>query len=132
MESLGREDLSSADDGVREQIDQVAAALGEQQTRLAEVHQQLDAVRCTAGSADGLVQVTVDATGVLTEVRFGAGARRTSLDQLGTAVAAASREASQRARARTWELMASFSQTAGLVPGPPSFGSALQNTSLAE
>ncbi|MBF6177620.1 YbaB/EbfC family nucleoid-associated protein [Nocardia otitidiscaviarum] len=129
MDSAERVDLRSPTDPAREQIDQVVGALGEQQARLADIHQRLHTLRCTAESADGLVEVTVDASGVLTDVRFGADARRISLEQLGTAVAAAGREASKRAQARTWELMASFTPTPGqlpspaaVVPGAPSFG----------
>ncbi|WP_306359755.1 YbaB/EbfC family nucleoid-associated protein [Nocardia sp. CC227C] len=129
MDSAERADLRSPADAAREQIDQVVDALGDQQTRLAEIHQRLNTLRCTAESADGLVEVTVDATGVLTDVRFDADARRISLEQLGTAVAAAGREASKRAQARTWELMASFAPStgqlptaAGMVPGAPNFG----------
>lgn len=127
MDRWEREGLRSANFGMRNQVEQILDALAEQRERRADVQRQLDAARSTATSADGLVEVTVDSTGVLIDVRFAADAQRSTPAQLGRSVTEAGREAARRVRERTEQILAPVVAAADampdlpdLVPGAPS------------
>ncbi|WP_329411851.1 YbaB/EbfC family nucleoid-associated protein [Nocardia vinacea] len=119
MDRWEREGLRSANFGVRNQVDHILDALAEQRAQLAEIQQQLDAARYTATSADGLVEVTVDNSGVLTDVRFTANAMRGTAEQLGRSVTEAGRAAAERAHEQTKQLLAPIAAAADAMPDLP-------------
>ncbi|WP_051023306.1 YbaB/EbfC family nucleoid-associated protein [Nocardia pneumoniae] len=124
MDPWEQEALRSANLGMRKQIDQVLDALADQQTRLTAIQEELETKRVAASSVDGLVEMTVDIAGVVTDVRFSADARRVTLDQLSRSVTEAGREAASRAQLYTREMLASiadaFPDMPDLVAGAPS------------
>ncbi|WP_454196995.1 YbaB/EbfC family nucleoid-associated protein [Nocardia sp. Marseille-Q1738] len=119
MDRWERDGLRSANSGIRNQVDHILDALAEQRTHLTDLHEKLSAVRCTATSADGLVEVTVDAGGVLTDVRFTPAALRSTPEQLGRSVTEAGREAARSAREQHAEIIAPIAAEAGSVPDLP-------------
>ncbi|WP_067698993.1 YbaB/EbfC family nucleoid-associated protein [Nocardia jejuensis] len=127
MDRWEQEGLHSANFGMRNQVDHILDALAEQQARLTEVQQRLDAARITVASADGLVEVTVDSAGVLTDVTFTAAALRGTAEQLGKSTLETGREAARRAQEQTREILAPVAEAGAampdlsdLVPGAPS------------
>lgn len=124
MDRWEQDALRSANYGMRNQVDRMLDLLAEQRTQLAEVQQQLDAARFTATSPDGSVEVTVDASGVLTGVRFGENALRDTAEQLGATVTETGRAAARQAQERTRQLLDPLADTMpdlpDLVPGAPS------------
>jgi DNA-binding protein YbaB len=114
-----RDGLRSANSGIRNQVDHILDALAEQRTHLAEVHDKLAAVRCTAESADKLVEVTVNAAGVLVDVRFAPAALRSTPEQLGRSVTEAGRQAARLARDRHAAIIAPLVTEAEAVPDLP-------------
>lgn len=119
--------LRSANYGMRRQLDAVLDTLNEQQRLLGEVRAELAAVRVVGRSPDGTVQVTVDASGVLHDVRFTPEALRGTPEQLSGAVREANAEAVRCAREQTRTLLAPITEAAeispdlpDLVPGAPS------------
>lgn len=119
MDRWERDGLRSANSGIRNQVDHILDALAEQRAHLTDVHEKLSAVRCTAESADGLVEVTVDAGGVLTDVRFTQAALRVTPEQLGRSVTEAGREAARLAREQHAEIISPIVDEAGAVPDLP-------------
>ncbi|MCP9625440.1 YbaB/EbfC family nucleoid-associated protein [Nocardia otitidiscaviarum] len=127
MERWEKDSLRAGDHAIRNRVNNILDAVDEQHARLARVVEQLDAVRCTATSADGLVEVTVDVAGVLTDVRFAAGALRNEPEKLAASVTQAGRAAARLAHDRHRELLAPVAGAAehlpdlpDLVPGAPS------------
>ncbi|MFQ6394932.1 YbaB/EbfC family nucleoid-associated protein [Nocardia sp. KC 131] len=116
MDRWEREGLRSANFGMRNQVDHILDTLAEQRARLCEVQQQLDTVRCTATSTDGLVEVTVDSAGALTDVRFTQDALRSTVEQLGRSVTEAGRAAVRRAHEQTKEIIAPVAAVADAMP----------------
>ncbi|MEU6828022.1 YbaB/EbfC family nucleoid-associated protein [Nocardia beijingensis] len=114
-----REGLRSANSGIRNQVDHILDALAEQRPHLAEVRDKLAAVRCTAESADKLVAVTVDAAGVVVDVRFAPTALRSTPEQLGRSVTEASRQAARLARDQHAAIIAPMVAEAGAIPDLP-------------
>ncbi|WP_459548100.1 YbaB/EbfC family nucleoid-associated protein [Nocardia sp. X0981] len=119
--------LRSANYGMRRQLDTVLDTLNEQQRLLGEVRAELAAARVVGRSPDGAVQVTVDASGVLQDVRFSAEALRGTPEELSRSVQEANAEAVRCAREQTRALLAPITEAAGispdlpdLVPGAPS------------
>ncbi|MEU2124124.1 YbaB/EbfC family nucleoid-associated protein [Nocardia niwae] len=119
MDRWERDGLRSANSGIRNQVDYILDALAEQRTHLAEVRDKLAAVRCTAESADKLVEVTVDAAGVLVDVRFTQAALRSTPEQLGRSVTEAGRRAARQARDRHAAIIAPIVADAAAVPDLP-------------
>ncbi|MBF6217790.1 YbaB/EbfC family nucleoid-associated protein [Nocardia abscessus] len=127
MDRWERDGLRATNSGMRNQVDHILDALAEQRTHLKEVHEKLSALRCTAESADKLVEVTVDAAGVIVDVRFTPDALRSTPEQLGRSVTEAGREAARRAREQHTAIIAPLTADAeaipdlpDLVPGAPS------------
>ncbi|MGW4090441.1 YbaB/EbfC family nucleoid-associated protein [Nocardia sp. NPDC004750] len=119
--------MRSANSGIRNQVDHILDALAEQRTHLSEVRDQLAALRCTAASADKSVEVTVDAAGILVDVRFAPTALRSTPEQLGRSVTEAGKQAARLAREQHAAIIAPIVAEAGsipdlpdLVPGAPS------------
>ncbi|MBF6172120.1 YbaB/EbfC family nucleoid-associated protein [Nocardia blacklockiae] len=124
MEIWEQDALRSANYGMRNQVDRMLDLLAEQQSRVAEVRQQIEAARHSAKSADGSVEVTVDSSGVLVEVQIADAALRGTAEQLGRSVAEAGRAAARQAQEQTRQLLAPFAEEMpdlpDLVPGAPS------------
>lgn len=99
-------------------------ALAEQRTRIAAAQEQLCTVRVTATSSDGLVEVTVDSGGVLTEVKFGPKASQAKPEDLGRSVTEAGQAAARLTQQRNEAIMAPIATATDampdLVPGAPS------------
>ncbi|MFR9773760.1 YbaB/EbfC family nucleoid-associated protein [Nocardia sp. SC052] len=134
MDRWEREGLRSANYGMRNQIDHMLDALTELQARIPEAQDRLAAARATGSSADGLVEVTVDSTGKLTDVGFKPEALRGTPERLSESVREATRHAVARAQEQTQEIMAPIVSAAGnipdlpdLVPGAPSLRTALDS-----
>ncbi|MBY8862746.1 YbaB/EbfC family nucleoid-associated protein [Nocardia sp. CA2R105] len=127
MDRWEQEGLRTANRGIRNQVEDVLDAYEEQRALLPEVQAKLAAARASATSADGLVEVTVDTAGVLTEVRFEPKALRSNREQLGRSVTEAGREAARRAQEQARAILAPIAAAADgmpdlpdLVPGSPS------------
>ncbi|WP_406235152.1 YbaB/EbfC family nucleoid-associated protein [Nocardia sp. NBC_01009] len=127
MEQWECDGLRSSNFGMRNQVDFILDALAEQQAQVTEVYEQLAAVRATASSADGLVTVTVDGGGVLTDVQFAQEALRSTPEKLGRSVTEAGQEAARLANEQNAAITAPIAAGADampdlpdLVPGAPS------------
>ncbi|WP_227983380.1 YbaB/EbfC family nucleoid-associated protein [Nocardia spumae] len=105
MEHWEREELRSANSGLRRQVDSLLDAFEQQQPHLGEVCRQLESLRVQASSPDQAVEVTVDGSGVLTDLRLTTSAMRSTPEKLASsiveAVQAAAQAAQQRAEALT-------------------------------
>jgi DNA-binding protein YbaB len=119
MDHWEREGLRSANFGMRNQVENILDALAEQHAHRAEVQRKLDTARCTATSADGLVEVTVDNSGVLIDVRFTADAARSTAEQLGRSVTEAGRKAARRVREQTTQILAPVAAAVHAMPDLP-------------
>ncbi|WP_280378946.1 YbaB/EbfC family nucleoid-associated protein [Nocardia wallacei] len=116
MDRWQREGLRSANNGMRNQLEDIRYAYEQQQSRLTEVYGQLETLRAQACSPDRAVEVTVDADGVLTDLRLTAAALQGPPEQLSKSIVDAVRTAALRARQRTEELTAPVA--AGLADMP--------------
>ncbi|WP_067670609.1 YbaB/EbfC family nucleoid-associated protein [Nocardia miyunensis] len=137
MDRWEQQGLRSANSGIRNQVEHILDAYEEQRAQLSEVQTRLAAARSTAKSADGLVEVTVDTAGVLTEVRFAPEAMRSNPDTLGRSVTEAGREAARRAHEQAQTILAPIAEAAAampeladLVPGAPSLRDPLPDDEL--
>lgn len=119
MDRWERDGLRSANSGIRNQVDHILDALAEQRPHVAELRDKLSAVRCTAESADKLVEVTVDAAGVIVDVRFAPTALRGTPEQLGRSVTEAGRQAARLARERHAAIIAPLVAEADAIPDLP-------------
>ncbi|MFF3569897.1 YbaB/EbfC family nucleoid-associated protein [Nocardia jiangxiensis] len=137
MDRWEQQGLRTANSGIRNQVEHILDAYEEQRAHLSEVQAQLAAARSTAKSADGLVEVTVDTAGVLTEVRFTPEAMRSNPDRLGRSVTEAGREAARLAHEQVQAIIAPIAAAAealpdlaDLVPGAPSLRDPQPNDEL--
>ncbi|WP_174188288.1 YbaB/EbfC family nucleoid-associated protein [Nocardia barduliensis] len=119
MDRWERDGLRATNSGIRNQVDHILDALAEQRTHLRTVHEQLSAVRCTAESADKVVEVTADAAGVPVDVRFTQAALRSTPEQLGRSVTEACQEAARRAREQHAAIIAPIAADADAIPDLP-------------
>ncbi|MEV0105088.1 YbaB/EbfC family nucleoid-associated protein [Nocardia sp. NPDC050799] len=98
MDRWKREGLLSANNGLRNQIEDLLDTYQREQGRLAEAYRQLEAMRVQARSPDRAVEVTVDAGGVLTELTLTVSALRKSPEELARVIVDAVQEAARAAR----------------------------------
>lgn len=119
MDRWEREGLRSANFGMRNQVEDILDALAEQRTHRAELQRKLDTARCTATSADGLVEATVDNSGVLINVRFTKDAARSTAEKLGRSVTEAGREAARRMREQTTQILSPVAAAVHAMPDLP-------------
>ncbi|WP_433760115.1 YbaB/EbfC family nucleoid-associated protein [Nocardia sp. CA-135398] len=89
-----------------------------QRAQLADVRDELSAISATAGSRDGLVEVTVDQSGIVTEVRLDSRALRGAAADLGRAVTEAAREAARLAHQKVSETIGPIEDIVGRMPEP--------------
>lgn len=119
MDQWELESLRSANNGMRNQIDYIMNLYEKQQAQLAEIQQQVDALRVRASSSDQLVEVTVDGAGVVTDVQLTAQAMRAKPEKVGQAIVEAAQAAARSARAQHDALIAPIVDTAELMPDLP-------------
>lgn len=98
MDQWKRESLLSANNGIRKQVEQLIDSYEEQRDRLPEIYRQLEALRPQAGSSDGSVTATVDASGLLTDLSLTPAALRRTADELARVIVEATQEAARQAR----------------------------------
>ncbi|MEU4341230.1 YbaB/EbfC family nucleoid-associated protein [Nocardia sp. NPDC023852] len=99
----------------------------QQRSQLADIRERLSAVHAQASSADRLVTVTVDFSGIVTDVSLDPRALRTTCADLGRIVTETARAAARLAHQQTTETIApivdvvgSMPELADLLPGAPS------------
>ncbi|WP_433710598.1 YbaB/EbfC family nucleoid-associated protein [Nocardia sp. CA-084685] len=119
MDQWELESLRSANNGMRNQIDYAMDIYEKQQAQLAEIQQQLDALRVQASSSDQLAEVTVDSAGVVTDVRLTAQAMRAKPENVGRAIVEAAQAAARAARSQHDALIAPIVDIAELMPDLP-------------
>ncbi|WP_327100874.1 YbaB/EbfC family nucleoid-associated protein [Nocardia vinacea] len=89
-----------------------------QRAQLADVRDELSAISATAGSRDGAVEVTVDHSGIVTDVRVEPRALRGAAADLGRAVTEAAREAARLAHQKVSETIGPIEDIVGRMPDP--------------
>ncbi|MBF6317480.1 YbaB/EbfC family nucleoid-associated protein [Nocardia cyriacigeorgica] len=101
--------------------------LDEQRACVPEAFAELARARCEARSADGLVRITVDGRGALTDVHLDPAALKAGAEQLGRVLTEVGRQAARRAAELTREIAApllapgeTMPDLPELVPGAPS------------
>ncbi|MFX0574682.1 YbaB/EbfC family nucleoid-associated protein [Nocardia nepalensis] len=118
MDRWEEDGLRSANHGLRNQVDHILDTFEQHQTQLNAVRRQLETLRVQAGSPDQLVQVTVDARGVLAEVTLTAAALRRTPEDLGRSITetaqAAALSAQQQSEALLAPITAEFDGAAAL------------------
>ncbi|MBF6174735.1 YbaB/EbfC family nucleoid-associated protein [Nocardia blacklockiae] len=119
MDRWEREGLRSANSGMRNQLDHILDVFERQQARLSEVYQQLESARTQASSPDQSVQVTVDASGVLTDLRLDPVAMRRSAEQLSRSIVDAVQAAARHARQQSETLTGPVSDDLDAMPDFP-------------
>ncbi|MEV5649561.1 YbaB/EbfC family nucleoid-associated protein [Nocardia sp. NPDC052254] len=127
MDQWEREDLRSANSGLRRQVDNLLDAFEQQQSQLGEVCRQLESLRVKASSPDQAVEVTVDSSGVLTDLQLTSWAMRTTPEKLASSiletVQAAAQAAQRQGEALTTPVVADLDELGDLpdvVPGAAS------------
>lgn len=106
MDRWEREGLRAGNSGLRNQVDHLLDAFEQQRERLAEVSRQLEDVRVQVDSSDHAVGATVDANGLLTELRLSAAALRGGPEKLASTIVDTVRAAAEQARRRHESLTA--------------------------
>ncbi|WP_327098959.1 YbaB/EbfC family nucleoid-associated protein [Nocardia vinacea] len=119
MEQWESDGPCSAGEGMRNQINHILDTLAEQRAHVTAVREKLAAVRSTTNSADGLVEVTVDGSGVLVDVKFAPKAFGTGRRELARSVTEAGQEAARLARVRNEEIIAPITAAAAAMPDLP-------------
>ncbi|WP_039825325.1 YbaB/EbfC family nucleoid-associated protein [Nocardia testacea] len=129
MDRWKREGLLNANNGLRNQIEDLLDTFQQQQTRLAETYRQLEETRIRAESVDRSVAATVDAGGVLTELSLTPSALRKSPEELARAIVETVGQAAERAREHQQALISPATEElekmgdfSDLVPEVPDLG----------
>lgn len=101
-------------------VDTLLDRAGEELSELPDVAAQLTVARSAARSSDRLVEVTVDAYGVVTNVSLSPDAfRANSPERLARSVVEAARSAASAAQRRRAEIVAPVTGTTGELPDLP-------------
>ncbi|MGQ4617956.1 YbaB/EbfC family nucleoid-associated protein [Nocardia sp. R7R-8] len=119
MDRWEREGLRSANNGMRNQLEHLLDSFERQQSRLSDVFRELENARTQASSPDQSVEVTVDAAGVLTDLRLTAAAMRRTPEQLSRAIVDATRTAAHRAQQQAEALAAPVDDDLDDLPDLP-------------
>ncbi|WP_433602246.1 YbaB/EbfC family nucleoid-associated protein [Nocardia sp. CA-135953] len=88
----------------------------QQRAQLADIRDELSAMSAEASSRDGSVEVTVDQSGIVTDVRIEPRALRGAAADLGRAVTEAAREAARLAHQRVSEAIGPIEDIVGRMP----------------
>lgn len=119
MDRWEREGLRSANNGMRNQLEHLLDSFERQQGRLADVFRELENARTQASSPDQSVEVTVDAAGVLTDLRLTAAAMRQTPEQLSRAIVEVTLAAAHRAKQQAEALAAPIDDDLDDLPDLP-------------
>ncbi|MFI9638017.1 YbaB/EbfC family nucleoid-associated protein [Nocardia sp. NPDC051929] len=119
MDRWEREGLRSANNGMRNQLEHLLDSFERQQGRLADVFRELENARTQASSPDQSVEVTVDAAGVLTDLRLTAAAMRQTPEQLSRAIVEVTLAAAHRAKQQAEALAAPIDDELDDLPDLP-------------
>jgi DNA-binding protein YbaB len=94
-------------DGARteQELDRWAAQVAERAERYQDMQRQVSAISSTESSSDGVVRVTVDSGGVLTDLRITDAARELAGQQLASLVLTTMRRAQSRLTGQVAEIM---------------------------
>ena len=130
MDQAKRESLLSANNGMRKQMEQLMDSFEGQPGRVSEILRELESLRPQAGSSDGSVTATVDASGVLTDLSLTPAALRRPADELAQLIVQATREAARRAREHSEQAMAPV--TEALDDAPEVFDAAEEGARLRD
>ncbi len=90
----------------------------QQKAQLTDIRDELSALSAKAGSRDGAVEVTVDQSGMVTDVRLEPRALHGAAADLGRAVTEAAREAARLAHQRVSETIGPIEDIVGSMPDP--------------
>lgn len=123
-----RERMRESNTALRDRVDTMLERLHEQTAALAAAQGAVASLNAEGESPDGLVRVTVDASGTVVSTRLDPAAfSRSTPERLAESFATAARAASHEARSRATELMApvaamaaDFPDLTDLVVGAPS------------
>ncbi|WP_420880988.1 YbaB/EbfC family nucleoid-associated protein [Rhodococcus sp. (in: high G+C Gram-positive bacteria)] len=123
-----RKRMRESNTALRDRVDTMLERLHEQTAALAAAQGAVASLNAEGESPDGLVRVTVDASGTVVSTRLDPAAfSRSTPERLAESFAAAARVASHEVHSRTTELMApvaamaaDFPDLTDLVPGVPS------------
>ncbi|WP_169814318.1 YbaB/EbfC family nucleoid-associated protein [Nocardia mexicana] len=97
MDRWKREGLLSANNGLRNQVEELLDSFERQQAQLGETYRRLEALRVQANSPDRSVEVTVDAGGVIVDMTLSSAALRKAPDELARSIVDAVQEAARHA-----------------------------------
>ncbi len=120
-----RAQLEARNAAMRQHVDALRAGLDRQAAALRSAQEQVSEVTGRARSADGLVTVTVNASGVLTDVQFAPSAfDRSTTDKLARSVVAVAQQAAALAQQKVDAALApvrgDLPDLPDLFPGAPS------------
>ncbi|MFB8006015.1 YbaB/EbfC family nucleoid-associated protein [Nocardia sp. NPDC056000] len=128
MEEPGMEDLTSANAELKRMVNSLLDGLDDQAAAIPEVVARLSTSQSSAWSADQLVEVTVDAYGVVVNTRLAENALRSGTpERLARSITEAARAAAQVAEKQRAQIIAPIADAAhglpdlsDLFPGAPS------------
>lgn len=120
-----RAQLEARNAAMRQQVDTLLAGLDRQTAALRSAQEQASEITNRATSADGLVSVTVNAAGILTDVQFAPAAfDRSTTDKLARSVVAVAQQAAatvqQKVDAALALVRGDLPDLPDLFPGAPS------------
>lgn len=129
-----RAHLEARNAAMRQQVNSLLAGLNRQSAALQEAQMQAAEVTGRATSADGLVTVTVNAVGIVTDVQFAPSAfDRSTPDKLARSVVTVTRQAAGDAQRQVEDALApvrgELPDLPDAVPGAPSLKNLLPNQS---
>ncbi|WP_328391588.1 YbaB/EbfC family nucleoid-associated protein [Nocardia sp. NBC_00416] len=119
MDKWESDGMRFANYGMRKQIESMLDTFEAQQAQVPEVFARLAQARITARSSDGLIEVTVDGSGGLAEVRVEPDALRLGAQELSRVVTAVGKEATRLAEEQRRELAAPLLDGDEAVPDLP-------------
>ena len=130
-----RAQLEARNAAMRQQVNSLLAGLNRQSAALQEAQIQAAEVTGRATSADGLVTVTVNAVGIVTDVQFAPSAfDRSTPDKLARSVVTVTQQAANAAQRQVEDALApargELPDLPDVVPGAPSLKDLLPNMSL--
>lgn len=129
-----RAQLEARNTAMRQQVNSLLAGLNRQSAALQSAQAQAAEVTGRATSADGLVTVTVNAVGIVTDVQFAPSAfDRSTPDKLARSVVTVTQQAANAAQRQVEDALApacgELPDLPDVVPGAPSLKDLLSNMS---
>ena len=129
-----RVQMEARNAAMRQQVNSLLADLNRQSAALQKAQMQAAEVTSRATSADGLVTVTVNAVGIITDMQFAPSAfDRSTPDKLARSVVAVTQQAANAAQRQVEDALAlvrgELLDLPAVVPGAPSLKDLLPNQS---